>query len=372
MRIGFDAKRAFSNGTGLGNYSRTTINALQRFAPENEYILYTSSTRNKHLYDPPAGIDIRLPSTLWSKQLKAYWRTYGISKQLPRDSVELYHGLSNEIPVGIEKSGVKSVVTIHDLIFMSLPKLYKPIDRRIYQKKTKHAIKNADRIIAISGQTRDDLVTLLGADEQKIRVVFQGCNPWFYAKASDEEKTELKNKYNLPGDFLLYVGTIEERKNLLSVVRALHESSIDIPLVAIGRKTPYFDKVEAYIQENKLKNIHVLHEIKNTDLPGIYQQAMAFVYPSFYEGFGIPVLEALNSGIPVITSRGGCLEETAGPGAHLVEAGNLEELAEGIRKVISDSKFQQNLSEAGKKHALNYREEKTIPQLLNVYEECFQ
>jgi glycosyltransferase involved in cell wall biosynthesis len=370
MRIGFDAKRAFSNNTGLGNYSRTIINALCRHFPENEYSLYTPSHDKESIYVPPENATVELPANPWSRQLKSYWRTFGISKQLVKEQIDIYHGLSNEIPVGIDKTGVKSVVTIHDLIFMRKPELYARIDRRIYEKKVRNAVESADRIIAISNQTREDLLELFKADEKKIKVIYQGCNPWFYNMEKEEVRNKIKEKYNLPSKYLLYIGTIEERKDLLSIIRAIHENRIEVPLVAIGRKTPYYAKVKNYIDKHHVGNIHFHHHIENSDLPAIYQQAEAFIYPSHYEGFGIPVLEALNSGIPVITSRGGCLEETAGKGALLIDPGNAGQLGEAITRVLDDQALRQKLIKAGLEHALRFREEETVPELIQLYQDC--
>lgn len=371
MRIGFDAKRAFTNTTGLGNYSRSTINGLARHFPDHEYALYTP-TRGDVQYAPPDTADIRLPSSIWSKQLKSYWRTFGLGKRLVKDGIELFHGLSNEIPVGIEKTGVRSVVTIHDLIFMRYPELYPAMDRRIYFRKVRNAVRAADRIIAISRQTRDDILELTDADEQKIRIIYQGCHPWFHKKASPETLGNTRKKYDLPPAYLLYVGTIEERKDLLTIVRAIHEHHIDIPLVAVGRKTDYFGQVKRYMEQHRVKNIFFHHHIDNADLPAVYQQAEAFIYPSRYEGFGIPVLEALNSGTPVITTRGGCLEETAGAGGLFMEPGNAEELAMLIKKILDDSELRERLITGGSGHALEFREEKTIPKLFHVYQECLE
>jgi glycosyltransferase involved in cell wall biosynthesis len=370
MRIGFDAKRAFTNKTGLGNYSRSTIHGLCQMFPGNEFALYTPSTGSSGLFTPPSNAVVCKPSTIWSKQLKGYWRTFGLSKRLVRDGTHIYHGLSNEIPVGIEKTGVKSVVTIHDLIFMRYPELYPPVDRRIYFQKVSQAVKVADRIIAISNQTRDDILQLLDVEEQKIRIVYQGCNPWFYTIATDDKLQNTAKKYNLPKKFLLYVGTIEERKSLLTIIRAIHENGIDIPLVAVGRKTAYFEQVKRYIEEKKVGNIHFHHHIDNADLPAVYQQAEMFIYPSRYEGFGIPVLEALNSRIPVITSKGGCLEETAGKGGLFIEPGNVEELAAAIQEISGNQDLRKNMIRQGMEHALQFREEKTIPKLYEIYQQC--
>ncbi|MEX0987627.1 MAG: glycosyltransferase family 1 protein [Bacteroidales bacterium] len=370
MRIGFDAKRAYFNKTGLGNYSRSTINSLSRLFPDNKYTLYTPSVENNGLYLPPINTSVRKPVTIWSRNLNSYWRSYGIVSQLTADGIQLFHGLSNELPLGLGKTRIKTVVTIHDLIFLRLPGLYPAIDRYIYHKKVMNAVKSADRIIAISEQTRNDLIELMDADEKKVKIIYQGCNPWFYEKVSEKRQEEISRKYNLPGDYLLYVGTIEERKELLTIIRAIHEHTIRIPLVVIGRKTAYFDQVKKYMDAEKVQNIHFHQHVENSDLPAIYQQAGAFIYPSRYEGFGIPVLEALNSGIPVITSRGGCLEETAGKGGLFTDPGNVEELADAIIRLTGDQKLRKKLITAGTKHAMQFREEKTVPQLIELYKAC--
>lgn len=369
MRIGFDAKRAFNNASGLGNYSRYTINGLARFYPKNDYRLYTTSLSNKINYQPPENARTILPRGLAARTLKSYWRSVNLGKYLRKDSIDIFHGLSNELPLHIGRSGVQSVVTIHDIIFIALPELYKPIDRKVYLKKTRNAIEAADRIVAISSQTRKDLVEILGAEEEKIRVVFQGCHPWFYEPLSEETRNEARQRFNLPEQFVLYVGTIEKRKNLLEIVRAMHIGGIDLPLVAVGKKTPYIDEVRAYLTKHRIDNIYFHDFVPSNDLPAFYQLAEIFVYPSSYEGFGIPVLEALNSGVPVVTSRGGCLEETAGPAGLLVDPGNTEELSVTIRKALEDSGLRKKMIAEGKQHALKFREEETIPGLYRVYEE---
>ena len=369
MRIGFDAKRAFNNYSGLGNYSRYIISNICRFYPENECFLYTPLIGDAELFNEPAGTIIGKPGGFWKKS-GSLWRTFRLTQRLNKDAIDLYHGLSNELPYGIQKSRAKSVITIHDLIFMEHPELYKSINRNIYEKKVRSGTRVASRVIAASEQTKQDIIRFLNVDESRIRVVYQGCHRQFYSRVSEETMQNTHQRFALPSEYLLYVGTIEERKNLLKIVQALHHGNFDFPLVVVGRKTAYFNQVKQFIERTGLSNVYFLDQVQASDLPAIYQGSSGFIYPSSYEGFGIPVLEALNSGVPVITSRGGCLEETAGKGGLLIDPTDQEEMIHAIRQVLETSALRDRLIREGGAHALKFREEQTIPSLYNVYLEC--
>ncbi len=367
MRIGFDAKRAFNNHSGLGNYSRYIISNICKFFPENECLLYTPSIADPDLFHEPEGAIIKQPNIKLGKLSGTYWRSFQLANQLNDEAVDVYHGLSNEIPYGIHRTVVRSVITIHDLIFMERPELYKAIDRYVYTKKAIYGARNASRIIAVSNQTKQDIIRFLGVDESRIRVVYQGCHRQFYHRVSPEALEFTRQQFALPGEYLLYVGTIEARKNLLRIVEALDKGNIYCPLVVVGRKTGYYNQVRNYIEKNGMKDIHFLDQVQVSDLPAIYQGSSGFIYPSSYEGFGIPILEALNSGVPVITSAGGCLEETAGKGGLLIDPNNREQMITAITKVLEDSGLRDRLIREGRAHALRFREEHTIPALYNVY-----
>ncbi|MBE9517389.1 MAG: glycosyltransferase family 4 protein [Bacteroidetes bacterium] len=369
MRIGFDAKRAFNNYSGLGNYSRYIISNICRFYPENECFLYTPGIVDKELFNEPVGTTIGQPGGIWLRS-GSLWRSFKLTSRLDKDAIDLYHGLSNELPYGIQRSRIKSVITIHDLIFMEHPELYQSFSRKIYERKVRYGTRVASKIIAASEQTKEDIIRFLNVDESRIRVVYQGCHRQFYSRVSEEIMQHTRQRFGLPSEYLLYVGTIEERKNLLKIIQALHHGNIDFPLVVVGRKTAYFNQVKQFIERNRLSNIYFLDQVQASDLPAIYQGSAGFIYPSSYEGFGIPVLEALNSGIPVITSRGGCLEETAGKGGLLIEPTDQEEMIHAIRQVLEKSALRDRLIREGGAHALKFREEQTIPSLYNVYLEC--
>ncbi len=367
MRIGLDAKRAFFNFSGLGNYSRNTIRYLGNLFPENDYFLYLPKRTVRIQNGGFEKHTLSYPESWIGKKLPSFWRSYWMGKKLVEDKIDLYHGLSNEIPFDLPKPSVKSVVTIHDLIFMRYPEWYKPIDRKIYVKKARHACQNSDRVIAISAQTSSDIQEYLGISGDKIDVVYQGCDPVFYSPVMDAEKNRLTTKYTLPANYLLYVGTIEPRKNLLKIIEALHSDSIEIPLIVIGRPTPYLDQVKEYIAKHSITNITFLRDVPNEDLPGLYQMAEMFIYPSLFEGFGIPILEALASKTPVITTRGGCFPEAGGKSSMYIDPGKPEEIAAAIRKILDDSTLREGMMSEGYTHALGFTEDIIGKNIMEVY-----
>ena len=367
MRIGFDAKRAFFNKSGLGSYSRNLIQGLAKKYPENEYVLYTPGT-NPDLYEPfQECFSIKVPQRFYHRIFRSYWKSFFVSKQLPRDRIEIFHGLSHELPYNFPVKQVKSVVTIHDLIFLRLPHLYRTIDRTIYERKFRYSCHVSNRIIAVSQQTANDVVEFFKIEPGKIDVVYQGCNPMFNNEVSLIEKEILRMKYLLPKSFILYVGTIEERKNLLTLIKALHYGKIDMPLVVIGKNTPYLNKVIEFIERHSLINIIFCDIVQNQDLPGIYQLADLFVYPSIFEGFGIPILEALYSKVPVITSKGSSLAEAGGKYTLYVDPNNVEEMSAAIKKVLFDRELQEKMKLEGYKHARGFDEDKVVSNIMDVY-----
>ncbi|WP_345953192.1 glycosyltransferase family 1 protein [Mucilaginibacter sp. PAMB04168] len=369
MNIGYDAKRAFLNNTGLGNYSRWLIKAMATYYPDNSYWLYTPKIKdNRHLGSLQSLLNTKCVEPD-NKFLSSWWRTKGIVKNLKSDEIQLYHGLSHELPLGIQQSGVKSVLTVHDLIFLRFPHYYGWINRTIYKVKIKYACKAANRIVAISQKTKNDLIELLGVDAAKIEVVYQNCDRAFSLRQNDNYKTTVQKKYKLPKRFLLTVGTIEERKNLLLLVKSLQYTRGNIPLVVVGKPTPYLDQVKAFIEQHQLGNrVTFLHEVSFDELPAIYQLATIFIYPSRYEGFGIPVLEALHSGTPVIAATGSCLEEAGGPDSVYVDPDNEHDLAKKINRVWNMPALRQNMALKGFEYCHNFDDEKLAGQLMALYQ----
>ncbi|NPA44426.1 MAG: glycosyltransferase family 4 protein [Chlorobi bacterium] len=369
MKIGFDAKRAFFNNSGLGNYSRSTIELLTKFYPYHNYVLYTPSTDGAIKFNIPKKVEIYEPQKLLSKVFKSYWRTFRITKKIKEHNLDVYHGLSGELPNKAHlKTNTKLIVTIHDLIFIRYPELYKPVDRKIYYQKAKYSCDIADRVIAISEQTKSDIIQFLNVDENKIDVVYQGCNNLFHKEVETTKKIEVAQKYNLPEKYILNVGTVEKRKNALSILKAIKFGNIDIPLIIVGRETEYQKELQKYALENNLEDkLIVLNNVPLEDLPAIYQQALMFVYPSVFEGFGIPILEAMYSKIPVITTKGGVFSETGGHSSIYVEVDNIEKLSKAIINIYEDDDLRQKIINDGIEFVQKFNDDKIASNLMNVY-----
>jgi glycosyltransferase involved in cell wall biosynthesis len=375
MKIGFDAKRAVQNSTGLGNYSRYVIETLSNSYPQNEYLLFSPKRKeNPRLaaLKSMKNVHFIFPSGIW-RFLSSFWRVLFIKPDLIAESVDIYHGLSNELPFGIRKTGIKSVVTIHDLIFIRYPEHYRMIERLIHRwklRKYRYACLHADKIIAVSECTKRDIISFFNIPPDKIEVVYQGCHPIFSKPVLQDKKDEITKKYKLQKRFILYVGSIVIRKNLLTAVHSLVEVDQDVCLVAIGQKSSYQKKVETFIAEYGLfDRVFIYNHVPFDELPAFYQLASVFVLPSVYEGFGIPVIEALSSGLPVIAATGSCLEEAGGEHSLYVDPYDHQSLAKQINRVLNEPELASTMSEKGKQYVRRFLDQETAQKLLRVYDQ---
>ena len=367
MRIGFDAKRIFHNSTGLGNYSRDLVRILDQFYPKNTYYLYNPTPKKVTRLIMKDTMKEVLPTSFLGKKFSSLWRQYGIIHQIKKDQVDIFHGLSGEIPRRLKKYNVKSVVTIHDVIFMRYPQLYSYFDRKIYFNKFKYAAENTNKILAVSEQTKRDIVEFLKIDPNKITVIYQGCHATFKEKKSQDFIDATLQKYNLPQDFIVNVGTIEARKNVLSLIKAIR--NIDIPLVVIGRKTSYFKEVSAYVeQQNLVKRIYFLEGLTLDEISALYQKALLFSYPSIFEGFGIPIIEALYSKTPVITSKGRVFPEAGGENSIYVNPENTAEFTHAITQLLNDSNRREQIAKLGFNFVQKFNDEAIAKNISKVYE----
>jgi len=364
MKIGFDAKRAFLNSSGLGIYSRNTLHALNNYFPENSYILFTPEIKDS-LFENYSSFKTVSPGKYIPGKIKSLWRNFFLNACIIRNNLNIFHGLSNELPKGIHRTGIHSVVTIHDLIFMRYPGFYNYIDKHIYFQKVKYACTAADKIIAISQQTKNDIEAFLQITPDKIEVIYQPVSPEFF---QDHDSSAILNKYKIPEKFILSVGILEKRKNQLTVLKALKSANINIPVVFVGKKTSYVSEIMRYIKkQNMEKQVMFLSNLPKEDLAGLYQSASISLYISIFEGFGLPVIESMAAGCPVITSNTSCLPETAGEAAVLCNPSDEVEIGEKIAFLIENSKRRKEIIQKGFNRAKLFHPEKYAKNLISFY-----
>ncbi len=376
MHIAFDAKRYYHNNTGLGNYSRSLVNNMAILYPEHKYWLCNPKHATQYATIKANNVTELLPQKSIYKLLKSAWRSKFIIPTLIENNIDIYHGLSHEIPNGIHKTNIKSVVTIHDLIFEKYPNQFKAVDRFIYRKKFTYASLNANAVVAISTQTKQDLIDIYKVPENNIHICYQSCDEIFKQAYTQQACLDLLQQYNLPSEYILYVGSIIERKNVLTLIKAIEklDGKYTIPLIIVGKGDYYEKQVRAYVAEKKLhKNVIFLHDVITDSrlifgtLPLLYSQAQMFVYPSMYEGFGIPILEAMHCKCPVITSNVSCLPETAGNAGICIAPYDTAALAAAITSLLQDSALKAKLVNNGIIQAEKFSTYNSVQSVMNVY-----
>lgn len=351
MKIAFDAKRYYHNKTGLGNYSRTIVHGLQQLYPEHDYVLYDERTLS---------------------------RTFAMAHRAQREGCDLLHGLSNELPLRLP-SALRTVVTMHDVAWRTFPDMYHRADRVIYDFKYGRSCRNATHVVAISESTKRDVMRFYDVPEERISVVYQPVQQHYYTPIAAAECRRLISEHfgsSLPKDFILYVGSINSRKNLLSIVQALALMPADHRpfLLVVGNGREYRQQVESYIHDNHLEPyVLIATDIHNNRLlHALYTQAMCMVYPSFYEGFGLPVVEAALQHTPVITTTVSSLPEAAGPDACLInphDADAAEQIAHHITRLTSDTQYHDTVAQKMYDYATaNFQPEQLTHQMMHLYE----
>lgn len=374
MIVGFDAKRAFRNNTGLGNYSRMLICSLASAYQDVNAILYAPhmSGYYKSFFSSYANISTRQPCGL-NRLFPSLWRGFMISRHLADDKVCIYHGLSHELPHFIP-SNIHRVVTIHDLVAWRNPEYLGAVEAAIHRLKMRHSCKIADIVVAISEQTKRDIVEYMHIPESKIRVLYQSCDEIFWRPVTANRIAEVRDIYSLPDNYILSVGTVEERKNQLNLIEAIAQMPEDVHLVIVGRARGKYGKmVQRTVAERKMDNrVHWLHNVDFNDFPALYAASRAAAYVSRFEGFGIPILEAMCSGAVVLTSNCSSMPEVGGDAVLYANPEHPEDIANQLMRLWSDDALCDELRARSKMQIQQFTHEQVSQNFYQLYSELYR
>lgn len=370
--IGFDAGSTYANLTGPGNQGRYLIDALATACPRNAFLrVYTPQRLKNTEYDILSKLDNVEPmepdGSFWRRHTKL-WRAFGVARDAHRGSVELFHGLDTFLPYGLGKYDIRSVITIRDLIVLRYPSTMN-ILKRIYTRfKLRSACRRADRIIAISECTKRDLVNLMKIDPEKIDVIYPGFDPRYAQEISAEAVEAVKQKYGLPDRYILNVGTQHARKNIELIISAMDKLSVEIDLVVAGRNTSHTSRLKRTAKRLSLGDrVHFLDSVTKDELAAIYRGALMLIYPTHYSSFGMPIIEAMSVGIPVIGATGSSHEEAGGNAAIYVSPNDSDALAEHIEELLDNEQLRLEMVRRGHDYVTRFRPEVTAYNILNCY-----
>lgn len=375
MKIGFDATKAFIDAGYQGTYSKSVIQALSRYCPQNDYILYTSTLKmDPALRDllAPDHVAVRTPAFMVSKlNMGNIWRSTILGNTALSEGIDVFHGLTNKLPL-ITNRKLKTVVTIHDLNFMHFPHLYHSFNVEVDKRRIMHACKIADRIIATSEQTAKDIGTFFGQDPAKITVIPQTCHTAFKKEYAPYDLRVLCDRYKLPDDFILV--TSQDNildNNALVAFKTLvaMKDKVDIPLVIVGKiHKKYLSDLLTIAAKEKLTNrVILLKDITTVDIAMLYQLCRLYLHVATYPCDATPIKEALFSKVPVVCSRIPEFMEAGGLGPIYTQPGNEEELMDTIQSLLNNPSLTSNMIAQGDIQVQEFEDGHIARKLNNVY-----
>ena len=372
MRIGFDIRPFLRQATGVGVYCKNLLFALAGIDRKNRYYLFSSSLKDRFPRPslPPLALcefrdrhyPVRFLNYLWQT-----WQWPPLDRFFGED-LDLTH---SPIPLILPTRG-KTIVTVYDLFFMDHPLLVGRQAGKYFRRRIDDSLRKADGILTISQFVRTQVLERFGLKESKVRAVHLGVDASFSESPTEEAQKSVRQKYALPPSFLFFVGNIEPRKNLVRLIDALAllgRAQNRIPLVIAGKKERDYDRLVDRIRKHGLESqIILLDFLPPLELRILYRLATAFVFPSLSEGFGLPVAEAMASGLPCALSRAPALPEIAEQAALFFDPENTEEMAQTIDSLLHDEDLRADLITKGRKRALDFSWEKTAEETLRFYE----
>jgi len=370
MKIGYDAESAFHNTEEMGNFCRTFLSGMLKLHPENEYQLFST------------GKELELPYFIRSlNESKAPWKMtkigflgkvasiFGWGSKVSSKNTDIYHGLSNELPVDWKQTKVKSIVTFHDLNFIRFQEEYRAIDKWAFDKKYSFATKNADLIIATSTQTKLDLEEFYPASIGKIKVIYQDTDFAFHYRKRTEAVAKILYKFDIvERPYILCVNRLDKRKNLKILVEAFKKIFQQIPedLVLVGERGDAADEILDQLSSFDGR-LRWLGKVETDDLVNLYDGCSFTVNPSVFDGFSIPLLESMRRGKAIVASKIFCFEEIAGTAAIYAEPGSSDDFASQLFELSSNTSLRKQLEIASQTECKKFDPTKLTEKIHELY-----
>ena len=378
MRIGIDYTAAVRQGGGIGRYTRNLVRALSELDQENDYTLFVAGGwgRGDGLGPWPENFRIR-SVPLSDRWVHLLWQRLRlpVPVQAITGSLDLFHSPDFVLP---PTGRTPTLLTIHDLSFLRVPEYYVPAFRRYLEGAVARAAGRADHILADSESTRQDIIELMPVQKERVTVLYPGVDPRFRPIRTQTVLDAVRERYALPDRFVLGLSTLQPRKNFAGLIEGFrrlvqaggNEPAVaDLQLVIAGGKGWMVEETYAAVSKAEMEaHVHFAGFVDDDDLPALYNLSAAFAFPTWYEGFGLPVLEAMACGTPVVCADNSSLPEVAGQAALLVDAGDPDALAEALIQVLVKADLRARLAVAGPEQAMRFTWPAAAQQLLGVYQ----
>jgi glycosyltransferase involved in cell wall biosynthesis len=377
MHTGIDYTAAVRQGGGIGRYTRNLIGALAELDLESQYTLFVAGGRAvvDGLESWPGNFRVRWVP-LSDRWLHILWQRLRLPVpiQVVTGPLDLFHSPDFVLP---PLGRTPAILTVHDLSFLRVPQFFVPGFRDYLEGAVSRAVRRARHILADSESTRRDLMELLAVEPERVTVLYPGVEARFQPVQDAAALSRVRARYDLPESFFLSLGTLQPRKNLSGLVEAFGQLLAagndvarmeELQLVIVGGQGWMFEDVVSRVQRLGLtERVRFPGFVDDVDLPAIYNLATAFAFPSWYEGFGLPVLEAMACGLPVIAADNSSLPEVVGEAGLLIDAGDTEALAGGLARLVSDEDLRASLAAAGRQQAAHFDWGRAAQQLLEIY-----
>lgn len=371
MRFGFDGVPLGQQKTGVGHYTFELVQALAGLAPADEFEIVSPVSFAKAVESgEPLPANLQLVNLGVNGWKRRGWWAITLPRYCARAGFALFHGTNFELPFW---STLPTVLTIHDLSLLLFPETHEKHLVRRARIKLPRVARKADAIITPSDTVKSEICEHLGIGAEKVFAIPEAARRSFY-RASPEESNAVRERLDVNADFVLFVGTIEPRKNLLSLVRAFEElDSSHLQLVIAGKRGWLSQDFDAYVASSAIRErIRFTGHLTDDELRALYSSCTIFVYPSLYEGFGLPLLEAMACGAAVVTSNVPGIVETVGEVAQLVSPGDIYDIAQGMKNLIENVEEREQRSLAGRRHAELFSWRHTAAATLEVYRKVLQ